>query len=103
MTEERCVWLAQCVCPNGHCIRAYANEAETLSEAKAEVVDPLHQNVTDQLRDDFIKPTCAVCGAHANTWRFNVSRTRFSTMAEAMPHLRAAEANDYIASRRNGA
>lgn len=91
-SEERCVWLAQCVCPNGHCIRAYANEAGSVTEAKHDVVDVLHQNIIDFLRGHNIEPTCGACDARASTWRFCVSRTRFATMAEAEPHLlRAAQ------------
>lgn len=96
MTEERCVWLAQCVCPNGHTILALANEADTLSDAKSEVVDPLHQQVMDLLREGRIEPTCGMCDAHFSKWRFNVARTRFPTIAEAVPYLKDAEAKDQI-------
>lgn len=91
MSEERCVWLAQCVCPNLHCIRAYANEAGSLVEAKQDVVEPLAQNISELLNSHAISPTCAICGAHAKTWRFKAQRTRFATMVEAMPYLKAAE------------
>lgn len=90
-SEERCVWLAQCVCENNHSIMAYANEAEGLSDAKNNVVDPLHQRITDFIRGHNIEPTCAVCGGHYQKWRYCLQRTVFATMAEARPKLRAIQ------------
>lgn len=89
--EERCVWLAQCVCPNGHTIMAYANEAQGLLDAKQSVVDRLHQHMIDRFRDGTIALTCFVCKAHRDQWRFCVARTPYATMVEAQPHFDAVE------------
>lgn len=100
MSEERCVWLAQCVCPYGHTIMVYANEAAGLKEAKQDVIEPLVQKIMGCLNDHSIEPTCAICEAKADTWRFCVARTPFLTMAEAHPHLMEARMREMEMQRR---
>ncbi len=90
MSEDRCVWLAQCVCPAGHTIMAVANEADGLADAKANCVDPLEHQVKKFVRDDRIENKCGMCGAMFWTWRICLTRTEFATMGEAaLPLIRA--------------
>lgn len=96
MSDESCVWLAQCLCPSRHCIAATAAEADSLGAATPDVLDPLRVAVAKLLRSGAINPWCGLCRAEAATWRYEIGRTRFRTMAEAAPELKAMEAEQAI-------
>lgn len=93
MTEpiEVRVWIAQCVCgPARHAIMANAGEA--LDEQAAQhIVNVLREKVGDWIKKGVINPWCGLCHAPAEGWRYEVGRTAFRTLAEAMPALRDAE------------
>jgi hypothetical protein len=86
------VWLCQCLCPARHAILASAGEAESELDAVDTIRDPLREKLAEIIGAGLFNPWCALCGAHRDTWRFELSRTRFATMEEAMPVLRQAEA-----------
>jgi hypothetical protein len=91
------VWIAQCLCPQRHCILAAADEAAGESDARATILSPLRERVAMLIADRAINPRCGICGATAETWTYEVGRTRWATLVEAMPVLTSTEA-DMIAT-----
>jgi hypothetical protein len=85
------VWIAQCLCPQRHAIIATAGEAEGRAGAERYVVGPLKFRVASLLRAKTLNPWCGICRAQARTWRYELARTAFATMAEAMPALKENE------------
>lgn len=94
---ERRVWIAQCLCPQRHCILAVTCEAETLGEAEASKA-LLDTTITTLIHDGTLNPWCALCRAPATDWTIDVNRTRFATQAEAEPALRKIQAEQLIAN-----
>lgn len=92
------VWLCQCLCPNRHCILAAADEAETEQEAAA-IRETLERKLAELLRVHVFNPWCSLCGAALEAWRYELRRTPFATLDEAMPALREAEARQLLTSR----
>jgi hypothetical protein len=88
------LWIAQCLCPSRHCIVAATGEVETEAEAEREVRQPLRRDVVGMLASGAINPWCAICNANRATWRYEVRRTRFATMAEAAPELARLQAGN---------
>jgi hypothetical protein len=80
---ERRVWIAQCLCPQRHAITATAAEADDRRDAERNVLHPLKLAVRLWLREGKINPHCGICYADKATWKFEVERTRWATMAEA--------------------
>lgn len=78
---------------------AAAGEAETEAEAEKSVRAPLRRKILGLLRDSLINPWCAICGAHRATWRHELRRTRYGTLAEAEPELRETEARNVATNR----
>lgn len=85
------VWIAQCLCPDRHCIVATAGEAEDEVLARSIILSALRYSVGDMLRQKTINPWCALCGAEHTTWRYEVGRTSFQKMEEALPKIREIE------------
>jgi hypothetical protein len=95
--SQRRVWIAQCLCPSRHAILAAAGEAN--SEAEAQSIRAALLCQTDELISrEAINPWCAICGAKLETWTYEVGRTAFKTMAEAMPTLRQEETRNVLAN-----
>jgi hypothetical protein len=90
------LWICQCLCPDRHCILASTGEAETEALAETAVRTPLRRAVLGMLRSGTINPWCALCDAKRATWRYELRRTRFATMEEAMPTLRGIEAANLV-------
>jgi hypothetical protein len=86
------VWIAQCLCPHRHTILATAGEADGAEAAEEQVAAPLREAVEEALQSDVLNPWCGLCRAPAESWRYEVGRTRFRTMEEATPALRRNEA-----------
>jgi hypothetical protein len=93
---EKRVWIAQCLCPQRHCIVAQAGEAAGFAEAQRLVRAPLRRNVAQLLRGGALNGWCGICGAKRPTWRFEVARTRYTTMDEAQPELAEIEAANLL-------
>jgi hypothetical protein len=85
------VWIAQCLCPQRHCILATAGEAENEAAAEATVAGPLRKQVAELLKSGEINPWCGLCNARAETWRYDLARSRFRSMEEAAPDLLRSE------------
>lgn len=91
------VWICQCLCPDRHCIMAAANEAESEKDAQR-IRTELRRQAIEWLKSGALNNWCGLCGAGVATWRYELRRTRFATMAEAMPHLRQTEAENVAAN-----
>jgi hypothetical protein len=92
------VWLCQCLCPGRHCILAASGEADSEAEAARTVRAPFRRQVVALLAAGTLNPWCALCDANRATWRYELRRTRFATMAEAEPALLEAEARNFAAN-----
>jgi hypothetical protein len=90
MSEQR-VWIAQCLCPQRHCIMALAGESDS-KEAATNIAWALREQIDEVLRTGLMNPWCGLCKAPEEDWRYEVGRTPFSTMEEAAPVLRKNEA-----------
>lgn len=88
------VWIAQCLCRCRHAILAQALLADNESDAIRDGVEPLREAVNELLASGEMNPWCAICKASAETWHYEVGRTRFATMAEAEPELLRVEAEN---------
>jgi hypothetical protein len=97
MRPERRVWIAQCLCPQRHAILASADEAETPAAAAVSVLDPLRARVSSLLQAGVLNPWCGQCNARSETWQYELGRTPFHSMEEAMPALKQSEAEQMLA------
>jgi hypothetical protein len=96
------VWIAQCLCPQRHCIMAAADEAESQTIAERTVLAELRRKVADMLADNVLNPWCGLCRAPHSTWRYEVGRTSFATLPEALPSLLEKEAEQRTTAARLG-
>jgi hypothetical protein len=87
--------IAQLLCPQRHAVLAIPyDEADMTPESVAEL---LREATAEGIENRKLKPSCFICGAPAETWHIEDGRTRFVTMSEAMPSLKAAEAANLAA------
>lgn len=95
MTERR-VWIAQCLCPQRHAILATAGEADDEANAEVAIRAPLRATIGDLIELGQLNPWCGLCNAKADTWKYELTRSRFRTMEEGEPELRKAEAEQMV-------
>jgi hypothetical protein len=95
MSETR-VWIAQCLCPQRHCICAIAGDAVDVSDAQTALLETLREQVGELLAKRLFNPWCGLCHAAAHGWHYEVRRTRFATLDEAGPALRQLEAEQIV-------
>lgn len=86
------VWIAQCLCPDRHCICAMAGEAENRDDAEKEIETALRGHMAVFVKAGHINPWCGLCKAGSETWTYELGRTRYRTMQEAKPRLKQMEA-----------
>lgn len=86
------VWIAQCLCPDRHCIMANAGEANSAGEAAA-LVGQLREAIDKGVASKWMNPWCALCHAEMSTWTYETGRTRFGSMILAMSALKQSEAD----------
>lgn len=91
------VWICQCLCPDRHAIMAAVNEAENEAHAQ-HLKTELRRQVLGLLKAGALNPWCAICGAKLATWRYELGRSRFATMEEAMPHMQQSQAENLAAN-----
>ena len=89
------VYLAQCLCPQRHCIMALADEHESDREAE-KLRGALRGKVFAFLKSGALRGWCALCGADRATWRYEVGATGWETTAEALEPLRQLEAEQVL-------
>jgi hypothetical protein len=92
----RRVWITQCLCPQRHCILASAGEADSQSTADATVKAPLVERVAVLLARGVLDPWCGLCGSRSETWTYELARTRYRNMEEAVPELKKAESEQQL-------
>ena len=81
------IYITQLLCPQRHCIVAMAwDEHET---SASEVEHELRKMFRDAVQGGHLDPYCGLC--RSETFHCENARTLFSTMAEALPHLREQE------------
>lgn len=85
------VWIAQCLCPQRHCILASAGEADDATAAEKTVVAELRKQMDALLLAGVLNPWCGLCKAAAADWHYEVGRTRFASMDEAQESLKTIE------------
>lgn len=89
------VWIAQCLCPSRHAILAACAEVEDKNpDAIEELRRELAENIDQMLHAEMLNPWCGICHAPESTWTYEVRQTRWATIAEAEPNLRALEAEN---------
>ncbi len=76
------IWISQWLCPNRHCAIAIAWDDQETNPQEAE------SRGERVFQETPLKPWCGICGEGLHVEH---GRTRFSTMEEALPHLRAIE------------
>lgn len=77
---------------------ATAGEADTEADAMTLVHTPLRREVAELLGAALLNPWCALCGPNRATWRYELRRTKFATMEDAMPELLATEGANLVAN-----
>jgi hypothetical protein len=90
------VWITQCLCPQRHCILATAGAADSRSTAEATVKAPLLKAIAEMLTTGELNPWCGLCGARSDTWTYELARTRFRNMDEAVPGLKQLESEQQL-------
>lgn len=80
------VKIAQCLCPQRHCMTALAGEFD------ADVLEGMLRQTVAEALLTWLHPYCGLCGATVATWTYEVGETKWQTMEEAKPFLREAEA-----------
>jgi len=81
--------IVQCVCPKRHCILALAADLRTVRPIRA--IKILQNSVRTMVASGMMNPHCGLCNASISEWGYEVGGTRFETLQEAEPVLRAAE------------
>ena len=98
MADETRVWIAQCLCgPNRHAILANAGEADSEATARDALIPQLREAI-GMLLQSTLNPWCAICGATRPSWRYEIGRTPFRTIAEAAPELAEMAAGNVVAN-----
>jgi hypothetical protein len=81
------VLLAQCLCPQRHCILATASQ----DQGPHVLAEHLAQQVREAIERQTLNPWCALCGARRDLWTYEVGLTPYATMEEALAALREVE------------
>ena len=92
------VWLIQMLCPLRHAIMAapFVDDAENPVLAE-ETQAKLQAQFDEFVASGAVNRKCELCGS--TEFHFEVGRTAWSTLEEAIPHLRKCEA-DQLATQR---
>jgi hypothetical protein len=93
--EETRVWIVQILCPKRHCILATPLELPADADpwaVGAAAGNLLFTQLEEMIQKGTIHPWCGLCDAKRETFTAETGRTRFRTMEEAMPLLKAEAA-----------
>lgn len=93
------VVLAQALCPQRHAILALAGVLEDDEIDTPEKLDnALHtfayavmKKALDGIESNVINSWCGICKADWKTWKAETALTEWTSLAEAMPHLKKVE------------
>jgi hypothetical protein len=97
MSHEERVWIAQCLCPSRHCIAALIGVFPHEAAATRGLAIPLRERITSMEEAGTMNPWCGICGARSASWRVEVGRTPYRSMAEAEGPLQQNEAEQALA------
>lgn len=84
------VWIAQCLCPQRHCILAASGEADDRGAAQG-VEKSLRATLARLIEAEVINPWCGLCNARMDTWAYELQPTPWRSMAEADGPLKQSE------------
>jgi hypothetical protein len=83
------VYIAQLKCPSNHCVFAGAGEYESDTEAQTALPLNLGLQFGALVRAKVLNNECGIC--HSTNLQVQVGVTRWNTLEDAAPHLRALE------------
>jgi len=86
--------ITQCLCPSRHCTLAIAWDSKGATNEEMESY--LKQVITGLEKQGRINPWCDLCGSR--TFSYETGETKFTTIAEATPALKATEAANMAAN-----
>jgi hypothetical protein len=89
------VHIVQCLCPSRHCVLAVSYDPanpdpEATVRTPEQGITALRTLVEAAISKSLINPWCGICGSR--TFTYEDAETRWKTMEEAMPYLKASEA-----------
>jgi hypothetical protein len=87
------IWIAQVLCPSRHCIVAVSFDVADTSVNDA--VAALRTKIATSVTLGLLNPWCGLCGSRV--WTIAAGPTRWTTMAEAKPHLERLERENAMA------
>lgn len=90
------VYIAQLKCPNNHCVLGLAGEFES-PEAAEVLRETTMAKFLLLVANKQFNHECGLC--HSEHLQVQIEATRWSSMAEALPHLLASE-RDQLATAR---
>jgi hypothetical protein len=79
------IWITQALCPRRHCAYATAWDDADLTRADAEA------GLTARAAEAGLRPRCGICHGELH---LESGPTRWATLEEALPHIRALEAEN---------
>lgn len=82
------VYIAQLLCPSRHSIMAVSHVCGSDAEEEA-LAAALWHRFDEAVAANVLNRRCGLCGS--TNLHVETARTRFATMEEAMPHLKACE------------
>lgn len=88
------VHIVQVLCPQRHCIFAFAYEPDGKEITDPAMIRKAEETLREMIAKKEINAHCGLCGS--TTLRAEAGRTRFATMAEAMPHIKQEEAKQML-------
>jgi len=102
--SDQYVYLAQLLCPERHCILAFAGQYDSLEAAQGELQARVQEAFDVAVGRKLFNPWCGIC--HSERLHIEVGRTNFRTIEEAMPTLQASAlaqiaAAEYLKGSRN--
>jgi uncharacterized protein involved in exopolysaccharide biosynthesis len=87
------VYIVQCLCPLRHCILASPTvlPAQAAKSQLETAKEPLKNLIRQAIGSRLINPWCEICAAPEETWKYEIGRTQWETLEEALPALREQE------------
>lgn len=96
--SEPRVYITQLLCPDRHCIFALAfvagGTAEEILAAMAANHDAVRATFKEAVDRNVLNPKCELCQAEAAKFTCETGRTDYASLPEAVPQLRAMEAEN---------
>lgn len=83
------VYIIQCLCPNRHAIYGIAYDPKDMPHDVAMAV--FQQQIEEWIATKTINPWCGICAQGEKSWTYEQRRTKYKTMEEAKPELKALE------------